>query len=225
MKKATVAMAIGGMVAAGGFLGACGVPNTAAGSAPNTSTSASASPTHSATQVANAGTNTAGTNTGGNAGGGNATGATPRCATADLSVSLGAPKKHDDSSGQVDVPVTFKNTSTHNCGLYGLPEVSLLGPDDPNGATYQLVGTDNGVQRNEVEPGRTATATITVLQPGNGSVGSMGSTSWTPTRAQITPPAQSQPLTVDWTPRIAVLRQDSATHPGSFVNGILADPF
>lgn len=211
MKKATVAMAIGGMVAAGGFLGACGVPSTgAAGSASNTSTSTSAGPTHSATQVAGAG--------------GNATGDTPRCATADLSVSLGAPKKHDDSSGQVDVPVTFKNTSSHNCGLYGLPAVSLLGPDDPNGTTYQLTGTDNGVQRNEVEPGRTATAIITVLQPGDGSVGSMGSTSWTPTKARITPPAQSQPLTVDWTPRIAVLRQDSATHPGTFVNGILADP-
>jgi hypothetical protein len=211
MKKATVALAIGGMVAAGGFLGACGTPNTgsAAGSTANTSTGATHTASSNATQVAKSGITVS---------------SDTRCATADLSVSLGAPKKHDDASGQVDVPVTFKNTSSKTCGLYGVPDVSLLGPDDPNGPSYQLVGTDNGVQHNDVEPGMTATATITVLVPGGGAVGSLGSTTWTPTKAQITPPAQSQPLTVDWTSKIAVLRQDSATHPGTFVNGILADP-
>jgi hypothetical protein len=200
MKKAAVAVAIGGMVAAGGILGACGTTSgTAATGGTTTSTTVNAKP------VANSGGDS-------------------RCATKDLSVALGAPKKHDDSSGQLDVPLTFKNISTHTCALYGVPDVSLIGPDDPNGPTYQLVGTDNGVRHNDVEPGMTATATITVLPSSPGSVGSMGSTTWTPTKVQATPPGQTQPLTVAWPTSITVLRQDSATHPGSFVNGILADP-
>lgn len=147
-----------------------------------------------------------------------------RCASTDLSLAVGTPKKHDDGSGQLDVPLTFKNISSHTCALYGVPDVSLIGPDDPNGTTYQLIGTDNGVQHNDVEPGMTATATVTVLQPGGDSVGSMGSKTWTPTKVQATPPGQQQPLTAAWPSSVAVLRQDSATHPGTFVNGILADP-
>lgn len=210
MKKTAVALALGGLVVSGGTLGACGVPTTgvAAGtSTPSTGasgTSASSS-VKTATQVAS-------------------TGGDSRCATSDLSLSVGTPKKHDDSSGQVDVPLTFKNISSHTCALYGLPAVSLLGPDDPNGPTYQLTGTDNGVQHNDVEPGMTATAAVTILEPGDGSVGSLGSKSWTPTKVQATPPGQSQALTAAWPTSVPVLRQDSATHPGSFANGILADP-
>ena len=206
MKKAAVAMAIGGMVAAGGFLGACGAGNNnSSGTAGNSTAATSTSAGAGAKPVSS-------------------TGGDSRCATADLSISIGSPKKHDDSSGQVDVPLTFKNISSHTCALYGLPDVSLLGPNDPNGPTYQLTGVDNGVQHNDVEAGKTATAVITVLTPSDGSVGSNGSTTWTPTKVQVTPPGQSQALTAAWPSSIAVLRQDSATHPGTFVNGILADP-
>ncbi|QUQ66148.1 DUF4232 domain-containing protein [Kutzneria sp. CA-103260] len=209
MKKATVAMAIG-VVAAGGLLGACGTATPS-----NTAAAGTSSTTHSATPVAKTSANAAGSSSGSS---------DSRCATGDLSVTLGAPKKHDDGSGQFEVPVVFKNTSSHSCDLYGVPDVSLLGPDDPNGSTYQLVTTDNGAPRNQVGPGETATASITVLEPSGDSVGSLGSKSWLPTKAKITPPTQSQSITVDWTPKIPVLRQDSATHPGSYVNGILADP-
>ena len=205
MKKTAVAMAIGGMVAAGGFLGACGVGASTTGVA-NTSTNATSTSTSVSPKAVSS------------------TGGDSRCATTDLSLSVGTPKKHDDASGQVDVPLTFKNTSSRTCALYGLPDVSLLGPDDANGPTYQLTGVDNGVRHNDVEPGMTATATVTVLTPSDGSVGSLGSTTWTPTKVQATPPGQSQALTAAWPSSIAVLRQDSATHPGTFVNGILADP-
>ncbi|MFC0436719.1 DUF4232 domain-containing protein [Kutzneria buriramensis] len=196
MKRAAVAVAV---LAAGGFLGACGV-------------NADVTPTGNATGL------------GAGARPVSATKGDSRCASTDLSLSVGTPKKHDDVSGQLDVPLTFKNISAHTCALYGVPDVSLIGPDDPNGTTYQLIGTDNGVQHNDVEPGMTATATVTVLQPGGDSVGSMGSKTWTPTKVQATPPGQQQALTAAWPSSVAVLRQDSATHPGTFVNGILADP-
>ncbi|MEV4057346.1 DUF4232 domain-containing protein [Amycolatopsis sp. NPDC049688] len=143
--------------------------------------------------------------------------ATPRCTTADLSVSLG--KAVEKSPGQFDVPLTYRNVSDHTCGLHGVPGVDLVGPDDPTfGPVYHLPRVDNGVKYNEVTPGTTASATITVLTP------SEGGASWTPAKLVTIPPGQTRPLTVGWPADLPVLRQDAATHPGSYVNGILADP-
>jgi hypothetical protein len=77
---------------------------------------------------------------------------------------------------------------------------------------------DNGVKYNEVPAGTTASATITVLTP------SEGGASWTPAKLETIPPGQTEALTADWPADLPVLRQDAATHPGTYVNGILADP-
>jgi hypothetical protein len=129
---------------------------------------------------------------------------------------LGKPSQN--ASGQFEIPLAYKNISDHTCGLYGVPGVDLVGPADPNGPVYHLVRVDNGVHYNEVTRGTTASATITVLTP------SAGSTSWTPTKLETIPPGQTKALTADWPSNLPVLRQDAATHPGSWVNGILADP-
>ncbi len=155
---------------------------------------------------------------------GTAEAATPRCATADLALSLGEPKQLEEATGQYDIPVTFENISSHTCGLHGVPDVDLVGPDDPNGPVYHLPRDDNGVRVNEVPPGKTASATVTVLTPTDGAVGSGDSVSWTPSKLVTIPPGQTEPLSVDWPSSVPVLRQDAATHPGSCVNGILADP-
>jgi hypothetical protein len=144
---------------------------------------------------------------------------TPRCTTADLEVLLGKPAEKTDAPGQVDIPLTYRNTTDHTCGLYGVPGVDLVGPDDPTfGPVYHLPRVDNGVKYNEVPAGTTASATITVLTPAEGGA------SWTPTRLNTIPPGQTSPLTAEWPADLPVLRQDAATHPGSYVNGILADP-
>ncbi|MEA5359142.1 DUF4232 domain-containing protein [Amycolatopsis sp., V23-08] len=145
--------------------------------------------------------------------------ATPRCTTADLAVSLGKPVEKTDAKGQFDVPLTYRNTSDHTCGLYGVPGVDLVGPDDATfGPVYHLPRENNGVKYNEVPAGTTASATITVLTP------SEGGASWTPTSLKTIPPGQTQALTAAWPADLPVLRQDAATHPGTYVNGILADP-
>jgi hypothetical protein len=145
--------------------------------------------------------------------------ATPRCTTADLAVSLGKPAEKTDAPGQFDVPLTYRNTSDHTCGLHGVPGVDLVGPDDATfGPVYHLPRVDNGVKYNEVPAGTTASATITVLTP------SEGGASWTPAKLETIPPGQTEALTADWPADLPVLRQDAATHPGTYVNGILADP-
>ncbi|MEU7791261.1 DUF4232 domain-containing protein [Amycolatopsis sp. NPDC049159] len=145
--------------------------------------------------------------------------ATPRCTTADLEVLLGKPAEKNDAPGQYDLPLTYRNTTNHTCGLYGVPGVDLAGPDDPAfGPVYHLTRVDNGVKYNEVTPGTTASATITVVKPADGEP------TWTPSRLNTIPPGSTKALTADWPADLPVLRQDAATHPGSYVNGILADP-
>ena len=145
--------------------------------------------------------------------------ATPRCTTADLEVLLGKPAEKNDAPGQYDIPLTYRNTTDHTCGLYGVPGVDLAGPDDATfGSVYHLPRVDNGVKYNEVTPGTTASATITVLKP------SPGEPTWTPAKLNTIPPGSRTPLTAQWPSDLPVLRQDAATHPGSYVNGILADP-
>jgi hypothetical protein len=144
---------------------------------------------------------------------------TPRCTTADLEVLLGKPAEKNDAPGQFDIPLTYRNTTDHTCGLYGVPGVDLVGPDDATfGPVYHLPRVDNGVKYNEVTAGTTASATITVVKP------AAGEPAWTPTKLNTIPPGQTSALTVKWPSDLPVLRQDAATHPGSYVNGILADP-
>ncbi|AXB43362.1 DUF4232 domain-containing protein [Amycolatopsis albispora] len=143
---------------------------------------------------------------------------TPRCTTDDLTVSLGTPEQAGESTGQYEVPLVYTNISGQDCGLHGVPGVDLLGPDHPMGPVYHLPRIDNGAPVNVVTPGHTATAGITVLTP------STPDDAWTPTHLETIPPGQTTPFQLDWPSDLPVLRQDGATHPGSWVNGILADP-
>lgn len=144
-------ISIGAAALAGAFaLTACGTTGSTAAPAANGGTGAGAA--EAPAPAAPAAAKTSGT---------------PRCTTADLSVALGKPK--EKSPGQYDLRLTYQNLSDHTCGLYGVPGVDLVGPDDPAfGAVYHLPRIDNGVKYNEVTPGTTASATITVLTPDGG---------------------------------------------------------
>ncbi|QFU91214.1 DUF4232 domain-containing protein [Amycolatopsis sp. YIM 10] len=144
---------------------------------------------------------------------------TPRCTTDDLSLELGTPEQVGDAAGQYEVPLVYTNISERNCGLYGVPGVDLLGPEHAMGTVYHLPRIDNGAPVNEVAPGRTATASITVLAPGESD-----DPGWTPSHVETIPPGSTTPFVLDWPADLPVLRQDGATRPGSWVNGILADP-
>jgi hypothetical protein len=219
-------VSIGAAAVAGAFaLAACGSGASQPGAAAAPATSAAtAAPGNDAVGGSGGGGSSDASKKSADTAGKSSSGSTPRCTTADLSASLGTPKPHQDAAGQFDVPLKYTNTSSHSCALHGVPGVDLVGPDDPNGTTYHLTRTDNGVKMNVVTPGQSATATVTVLTQTPGSAGSLGSTGWTPAKLVTIPPGQTQSLTVAWPSSLTVLRQDSATHPGSFVNGILADP-
>ncbi|WP_300012441.1 DUF4232 domain-containing protein [Pseudonocardia sp.] len=144
-----------------------------------------------------------------------------RCTAADLTVGLGEPA----GEGQRTVPIVYTNSSAQPCGIRGVPGVDLVGPPDPNGETYQVLRPGATDERPEetLRPGESATATLTYLTYEPGSVGSLGSTEWVPARVVTTPPGDTAQLTVPWTSGDTVLRQDSATRPGTFVGPLTVD--
>lgn len=118
------------------------------------------------------------------------------------------------------MPVVFTNIGDQPCTLRGWPRVELRGPTDPNGPTYQLPESSGTPSSVELPPDGTAQAIITYLKYEHGDSGSLGSTSWTPTSVAITPPGDAISLSAQWTPRDPVLRQDEASHPGTYIGPV-----
>ena len=150
--------------------------------------------------------------------------AVQRCHTAQLTARLGAraTASPGQTSGQTAIPLVYTNTGKTSCLLRGVPGLDLHGPADPNGPVYQLPRQDRGGAGVTLTPGASASARVVVLTYENGSVGSAGSTRWTPTQLVTIPPGETTPLTVAWPAGVTVLRQDEATHPGSWVESFTA---
>ncbi|HEY1973033.1 MAG TPA: DUF4232 domain-containing protein [Pseudonocardia sp.] len=141
---------------------------------------------------------------------------TGRCHTAALSAKLGK-RVALGSVGQGYLPLIYTNVSGRSCLLRGVPGLDLRGPADPNGPVYSLYRQDRGGSVT-LAPGASASARVVVLSDtGDGSYGSNHSTNWTPTELVTIPPGETTPLTVPWPAGVSVLRQDEATHPGSWI--------
>jgi hypothetical protein len=87
---------------------------------------------------------------------------------------------------------------------------------------YSLVRRTTGGSEIQLNPGASAAARLVVLSDQDGSVGSFGSRQWAPTQLVTIPPGETTALTVAWPAGLTVLRQDSATHPGSWVEPFTA---
>ncbi|HXL95271.1 MAG TPA: DUF4232 domain-containing protein [Streptosporangiaceae bacterium] len=111
----------------------------------------------------------------------------PLCATADLSIKLGASQ---GTAGSIYVPIVFTNTGTDSCTLYGYPGVSLAG-----GSPLAQIGaaaarsTTTPASLITLAPGAAANALLQYTEAGNYSPSTC-----TPTPATslvIYPPGQT----------------------------------
>lgn len=134
---------------------------------------------------------------------------TARCTIDQLTASLG---RTTGEAGQRHTTVVWTNTSTAGCLMDGFGGVDLEGPDDPMGRTYSLPRTSATPQSFTLAPGQAAHTTITWLPPQDGP-------GWTPTAIIATPPDETRSARLDW-PGGAVLRQDGATHPGTYIGPV-----
>jgi Protein of unknown function (DUF4232) len=135
--------------------------------------------------------------------------AAPSCGTDSLSLSTGPYGSPGDSS-QMHFSVILTNTSTQSCTLQGYPGVDLVGPvDAENGPTYSLPRQSGNPQPLILAPGASASSRLTFLPTSDG---------WVPATIVVTPPDATTQLETPWIPGgIAVLRQDGATHPGTYI--------
>jgi hypothetical protein len=121
------------------------------------------------------------------------------------------------SSGQSGLSLVYTNTSSRSCTLTGIPGLDLHGPADPNGPVYTLRRSPDKGATLTLAPGASASARLVILSDSPGSFGSEGSRNWVPTQLVTIPPGETTPLTVPWPAGLTVMRQDEATHPGSWI--------
>jgi hypothetical protein len=191
------------------------VPPSSSAAAPSSSATEAPSAT-SAAEVAPPSSSGPGA---GAAGSGSA-GAAARCHTAQLSARLGPRVGTDPAQGYL--PLIYTNTSRQVCLLRGVPGADLDGPADPNGPVYTLFRQQTGIKDVRLQPGASASARLVVLSDQEGSFGSLGSRNWVPIQLVTIPPGETTALTVRWPAGLTVSRQDSATHPGSWIEAFAA---
>jgi hypothetical protein len=166
------------------------------------------------------------------------TAAVGRCHTGDLSAHLGKPTPAGGNAGLAayTIPLVYTNVSARTCTLTGFAGIDLRGPSDPNGPVDSLRrGPDPQLSPSDpryissgqptvvtLTPGASAHTEIDFASntPGSGSVGSNGSTMWTPTQAVCTPPNETASLAVSWPAGVNVFRQDSATVSATYITPI-----
>ncbi|MER6434593.1 DUF4232 domain-containing protein [Streptomyces sp900105245] len=112
-------------------------------------------------------------------------------------------------AGQEEVSVALTNKSAATCTLKGFPGINLLSAS----GSWSLTRSAETPKTATLGTGKTAYFTITYL-PFEGDGKEFRAAS-----IVVTPPDETTSATLDW-PGDSLMRQDAATHPGTFVGPI-----
>jgi hypothetical protein len=198
-------------VAAVGALGACSTGATT-NTAPQSGSGGS-------TVAVNSGTGQDGTRqnlTAQSPAGTNGASSHPSCTA--LKVSQSSPDLVKGSASQWQLPITMTNQGGAACTVQGFPGVRLDGSD---GTSWDLVRTNGTVSPVLLGPGEHVTAEVTYLTAT--AIGSGGAdTGWHVTSMAVTPPNTTNTQTLPWADSLGLVKQDAATHPGSYVGPVHA---
>jgi|GEM_PF-674546 len=181
-RRAGRARALGPLVVVGALavgLAACGSSSTSSSSTSTTGATPTTTPT--STTKGSSGSSTTSTTTGTPAG-------TAACRTSSLALSFGSP---NGTAGAVHYTLTFQNTGTTPCTLYGFPGVSFL--DGSGGQIGQPAQRAGGTPSTvTVAAGASAYASVAVTDPGIPPC--TGSTA--AAHVKVFPPGETQAATV-----------------------------
>ena len=127
------------------------------------------------------------------------------------------PPAQPPAGGQVTLTLRYTNIAETPCATTGYPGATLTGPPHPN------LGNEFVLQRSTIRgpvslvlaPGESAIADLTVLTVSPGTDGA-----WLPTQLLTTAPDDTVAVALPWPPTMTVLRQDGATHPGSYIGAL-----
>jgi len=133
-----------------------------------------------------------------------------------LKVSQTSPDVIKGSTTQWQLPITMTNQGSTSCTVQGFPGVRLDGSD---GTSWDLVRTNGTFSPVLLAPGQHVTAEITYLTAtalGSGDPDS----GWHVTSYAVTPPNTTNTQTLPWADSLGLVKQDAATHPGTYVGPV-----
>lgn len=206
----------------GGGAGGEGAAASASASSSTESTSVSDAPSASSSSTgSDTGSSSAGTGgtTDGTTGGtvdtsstSGKSGGSARCRTSDLVTSVATGGDAAPSgTGQQQTYVLMHNKGARTCTLEGFPGVDLKSA----GGTWSLTRSNEKAQKFTLTPGGPDVQfAITFIAWTKGS-----GEEFKPTGLVVTPPDETTSVTLRW-PWGSVLRQDGATHPGTYVGPV-----
>ena len=129
-----------------------------------------------------------------------------RCRTADLSAALGAKQKEaTDIQGELGaagtkyaIALVWTNSSAHTCTMSGFGGVDIVGPSTKNtpGGVYSLPRAGEQPGTVTLAPGASAHTRVSYIADDSGNP--HPNPFWTPDHLLVTPPDESNHITVRW---------------------------
>ncbi|MFJ2739277.1 DUF4232 domain-containing protein [Streptomyces sp. NPDC087440] len=198
-----------------GGTGAASPSESSAGSASDNASSSAAPSTGGTGSQGTGGTDKPAT-TGGAGTGGGGIAAAAKCKTSALGFQVDPGGEPADATAQGHVTITLTNKGTAPCSLNGYPGVDLMSaPGDTWSLTRQLSVKPKALT---LDPGGDAYFTITYLP--YSAEGNTADAEFKTATITLTPPGETQSKDLPWPHRTPLLKQDAATHPGTFVGPV-----
>ncbi|MDT0424667.1 MULTISPECIES: DUF4232 domain-containing protein [Streptomyces] len=143
-----------------------------------------------------------------------------RCHTADLKAGFAtggdAAPEMDKVNSQTQAFIWFTNKSTRACTLYGFPGVDMVGAQKTDG-TWSLVRSSRKPTKITLGKGDTTDFSVNLLPVAKSTA---AKEKFVPAKFLVTPPDETTHFTLKWPFGGQILKQDGATHPGTFLNPV-----
>ncbi|MER7921418.1 MULTISPECIES: DUF4232 domain-containing protein [unclassified Streptomyces] len=143
-----------------------------------------------------------------------------RCHTADLKAGFATGGDAKPDMGQTDKQtqayIWFTNKSNHTCTLTGFAGVDMTGAQKTDG-TWSLVRSAKKPPKMTLQHGATADFSITLLPVAKSTP---QKEKFVPANFLVTPPNETTHFTLKWPFGGQILKQDGATHPGTYLNPV-----
>ncbi|MGW7041912.1 DUF4232 domain-containing protein [Streptomyces avermitilis] len=141
------------------------------------------------------------------------------CTGAELKPSIvhGTDADPDPKATQTTATLLFTNVGKRTCTVQGHPGVDLV---TAAGDTWSIVWRKTTAEKVTLQPGVATMAELTFL-PVSPTSSASDQKPFLPKNVKVTPPDTTTTTTLAWPwQHIAVLRQDGATHPGTYVGTV-----
>ncbi|MEU6479245.1 DUF4232 domain-containing protein [Streptomyces sp. NPDC047017] len=143
-----------------------------------------------------------------------------RCHTADLKAGFAtgedAKPEMEQTKKQTQAYIWFTNQSKRTCSLSGFAGVDLVGAQKTDG-TWSLARSSKKPEKMVLEPGSTVDFSITLLPVARSTP---QKEKFVPATFLVTPPDETTHYTLKWPFGGQILKQDGATHPGTYLNPV-----